>query len=205
MAYLKLVKRSSSDDDLAACVWSRPEIPRQHLLELFANASESVKLKLTKKDPRKANIILEIVAQVSNQNPNWYARKIAELCRCPSPCERVARIGWPQRGTTCRVAHAGKFDETAVALSLMCDLPITLIERALVEERSEQIIVIAKATSLAWENVKLILLLQEKVKNDAKHKLEQHFETFMRLRADTAKKAIQFYRLRERATKLRRQ
>ena len=41
--YSTLVQRSSNDGDLAACVWSRPEIPRQHLLKLFADVSEVVK------------------------------------------------------------------------------------------------------------------------------------------------------------------
>jgi hypothetical protein len=97
-------------------------------------------------------------------------------------------------------ARADKFDETSIALSLICDLPIALVERAFVDKRSEQIIVIAKATGLSWETVKAILLLQAKTRNGLTPKLELSFETFTRLKMETAKKAIQFYRLRERAT-----
>ncbi len=52
--YCWLVWRSTSDDDLAACTWSRSEIPRRHLPKLFADASESVKGRISKEDPRKA-------------------------------------------------------------------------------------------------------------------------------------------------------
>jgi hypothetical protein len=51
---------------------------------------------------------------------------------------------------------------------------------------------------MSWETTKAILLLQART-NRSTHKNDLHFETFMRLKAETAKKAIQFYRLRERA------
>src|SRR5712691_560972 len=37
--YSTLVRRSQSDDKLAKSVWERADIPRQHLLKLFAEAS----------------------------------------------------------------------------------------------------------------------------------------------------------------------
>jgi uncharacterized protein (DUF2336 family) len=198
--YSTLVQRSSNDDDLAVCIWSRPEIPRQHLLKLFAEASESVKQKLTTKDPHQANSILEIVAQASQQIQTRAREKSAGYAAALAHVQSLHASGGLGEPQLAEFARAGKFDEASIALSLMSALPIALIERAFVDERSEQIIVIAKAIGLAWETVKPILLLQDTVKNDPKHKLDQHFETFTRLQRETAKKAIQFYRLRKRAT-----
>lgn len=198
--YSTLVQRSSSDDDLAACIWTRPEIPRQHLLKLFAEASESVKLELTSKDPRKASVILEIVAQASLQIQTRAREKSAGYAAALAQVQSLHAAGGLSKPQLAEFARAGKFDEAVIALSLICELPISLVERAFVDDRSEQIIVIAKAFDLSWETVKAILLLQDKVKADSKRKLDQHFETFARLHVDTAKKAIQFYRLRERAT-----
>jgi uncharacterized protein (DUF2336 family) len=198
--YSTLVQRSSSDDELAACIWLRPEIPRQHLLKLFADASDSVKFKLTSKDPRKASFILEIVAQASQQIQKRAREVSAGYAAAHSHVQSLHESGGLNETQLAKVARAGKFDETAVALSFICELPIALVERAFVDDRSEQIIVIAKAFGLSWETIKVILLLQDKVKNDSKRKLDQHFETFTRLQVETAKKAIQFYRLRERAT-----
>ena len=198
--YSRLVQRSSTDDRLAACVWSRPEIPRQHLLKLFADASESVRLKLTKADPRKANVILEIVAQASHQIQTQAREKSADYAAALARVKLLQASGGVSESHVAEFARAGKFDETIVALSCVCDLPVALIERAFVDERSEQVIVIAKAFSLSWETVKAILLLQDKVKNGGRHEFHKQFETFARLKVETAKKAIQFYRLRERAT-----
>lgn len=198
--YSKLVQRSSTDDRLAACVWSRPEVPRQHLLKMFADASEAVRLELTSADPRKASVILEIVGQASHQIQTRTREKSADYAAALAQVQSLQASGGVSEAHVAEFARAGKFDETAVALSFVCDLSVALIERAFVEERSEQIIVIAKAFGLSWETVKAILLLQDKAKNDKKHKMDKHFETFTRLQAETAKKAIHFYRLRERAT-----
>jgi len=63
--YATLVERSQSDDDLAVCVWSRKEIPRQHLLRLFADASESVSARLKAADRAKADLIRDMVDRKS--------------------------------------------------------------------------------------------------------------------------------------------
>jgi uncharacterized protein (DUF2336 family) len=196
--YSTLVERSSSDDNLAVCIWSRPEIPRQYLLKLFADASESVKLKLTTRDPRKATLILEIVAQASNQIQTRTREKSARYAGAHSYVQSLHETGKLDEAQLAKFAHSGKFDETAIALSVICDLPIGLIERVFVNDRSEQILILVKATGMSWETTKAILLLQAR-KNRSTHKNDLHFETFMRLKAETAKKAIQFYRLRERA------
>ena len=198
--YSTLVQRSSSDIDLAVCIWSRPEIPRQHLLKLFADASESVKRELTSRDPSKASVILEIVARASLQIQTRAREKSPGYAAALAHVQSLHTSGGLGEPQLAEFVHAGKFDEAAIALSLICKLPIALVERAFVDERSEQIIVIAKAFELSWETTKGILLLQDNIKNDPKRKMDQHYETFMRLQVDTAKKAIQFYRLRERAT-----
>jgi len=96
-------------------------------------------------------------------------------------------------------ARAGKFDEATIALSLMAELPIGVIERAITSRRTEQILVLCKANGLVWETAKAILLLQAGTKGSSTSELDQCCETFARLQRDTAQKAIQFYRLRERA------
>jgi len=197
--YSTLVQRSSSDNDLAACIWSRPEIPRQHLLKLFAEASESVRRELTNKDPSKASVILEIVAQASHQIHMRAREKSAGYAAAYARVLSLHESGRLGESQLAEFARGNKFDEAAIALSFLCELPIALVERAFIDERSEQLIVIAKAFGFTWDTVKAILLLQDRVKNGSKHKLDQHFETFARLQMQTAKKAIRFYRLREQA------
>jgi len=47
-------------------------------------------------------------------------------------------------------AREGHFDRTAAALSILCELPIGLVERALVQSEPEQLLVMTKAVDLSW-------------------------------------------------------
>ena len=198
--YSTLVRRSLSDDDLATCVWVRPEIPRQHLLKLFVDASESLKAKLVKLKPGRADLILEIVAQASQQIQAKARDKSPDYAAAHARVYSLHAAGALGENQVAEFAQQGKFDETTVALSIVCNLPISLTERALVEEGPQQIIILGKAADLSWNVVRAVLLLQAQVRDAPALKLERCFESFTRLHAETAKKAIEFYRLRKRAT-----
>src|SRR3569832_2046863 len=62
-----LVRKARDDGDLALCVWSRPDIPRQNLVKLFVDASEAVKNQLVEADPRRADLIKSMVAQATDE------------------------------------------------------------------------------------------------------------------------------------------
>jgi uncharacterized protein (DUF2336 family) len=197
--YSTLVRRSQGDDKLAQCVWSRPEIPRQHLLKLFADASESVRLTLEATDRRKAGLIREMVAQASNQIQTKAREESTGYAAAYIQVQDLHNAGKLDETRLAAFAQEGKFDETAIALSLLCDLPIGLIERAFVQNWSEQLLVLAKAIDLTWDTTKAMLLLQNGAKDNIVPELEQSFASYMRLQSETAKKAVQFYRLREQA------
>jgi hypothetical protein len=93
----------------------------------------------------------------------------------------------------------GSFDRTAVALSIMCDLPIGLVERVLVQNEPEQLLVFAKAIDLSWETVRAMLALQGGRGGLARERLNQCLASFFRLRPKTALTALQFYLQREQA------
>jgi hypothetical protein len=96
----------------------------------------------------------------------------------------------------CRFAEGGKFDEATAALSLLTDLPVGAIERALVHDTGDQLLVLAKSINLSWKTTRAILA----VRSGAGGEFPEYFERFNRLRPETARAAIQFYRLRERAS-----
>jgi uncharacterized protein (DUF2336 family) len=196
--YSSLVRRSSGDDDLAVCTWSRSEIPRRHLLKLFADASDSVRRRLSKEDPRKAALMAEIVTRAASQLQTQTREMLADFAKAHSLIQSLNEAGKLDETVLFEFAGSEKFAETVLALSVICDLPVGLVERALVEERSEQILVLAKAVNLTWKTTKAILLVQAQAERSAGDR-DRLFETFLRLKPKTARTAVQFYRLRERS------
>ena len=49
-----------------------------------------------------------------------------------------------------RFAEDGRFDETAIALSLLTKVPIGVIERTLVHDGADQVLMLAKFAGLSW-------------------------------------------------------
>jgi uncharacterized protein (DUF2336 family) len=197
--YSTLVRRSEHDTELALCVWERSEIPRQHLLRLFADASEAVRRKLEATDRRKAASLRDLIAQASNQIQTESRERSADHAAAHAHVQSLHAAGALTAGALDRFAREGKFAETTIALSILCDLPIAPIERAVAQDWSEQVLVLARAIGLSWETTKAILLLQAGSKGGANHELNQCHAQFSKLQPETAKKVVQFYRMRERA------
>ena len=198
--YATLVERAQGDGGLALTVWVRPEVPRQHMLALFEQASESVRLQFAAVDPAKAGLLRDAIAQASSRIQTEMRARSAAYTAARTHVLALRRSGKLDEARLAEFARSGKFDEATVALAIMADLPIGLVERALTSRRTEQILVFVKAIDLGWETAKAILLLQAGTKGSSTSELDQCCATFARLSLDTAKKVIHFYRLREAAT-----
>ena len=195
----KLVGKSHHDGYLAECIWARSDVPRQNLIKLFAEASDTTKSMLEAKDPRRTALIRAAVAHAQDQVQTSARAGSDEHAAARSLVQSLHAAGQLDEAHLLAFASEGSFDKTTVALALMCDLPIGLIERALVQNQSEQILVLAKAINLSWDTTMALLLLHAGVNGSSRDQLDQCFTSFSRLQPKTAQTAVQFYRLREKA------
>jgi uncharacterized protein (DUF2336 family) len=196
-----LIMRAQDNGDLALRVWSRPDIPRPDLVKLFAHASEIVRGKLEAADPRRAALIRTVVAEASDEIQAAARAGSDEHAQALAHVQSLHALGQLDEARLLDFVREGNFDRTAVALSVMCNLPIGLIERTLAQSEPEQLLVLAKAIDLSWETAKAILTLQAGRNGLTKVQLNQCLASFFRLQPKTARTALQFYRLREQANR----
>jgi len=196
-----LVRKACDDGDLALCVWARPDIPRQNLVKLFVDASEAVKNQLIEADPRRADLIKAMVAQATDDIQTKARAGSSEF----SEAERLARelnaAGKLNEAKILAFADEGSFDKVVAAISLMCDLPVGAVERAFVQNQTEQIVVLARAIDISWATTMKLLLLHAGVNGSSRQQLDITFANFFRLQPATARTALQFYRMREKASR----
>lgn len=197
--YTKLVSRSKNDSELALLVWARPEIPREYLLALFESASETVQRRFEAADRSKAGLVHEMIKQAADQLQTSLRDYSSDFATVMAHVEQLHEKGELTEQRLCGFAERGKFDETTAALSLLTGLPVGAIERALVHDTGDQLLVLAKSIDLSWKTTRAILA----VRSGAGGEFPEYHERFNRLRPETARAAIQFYRLRERASKSR--
>jgi len=191
-----LVKRSSGDDALATDVGLRSDIPRSHFLMLLDKASHAVRERLAAENPQAGTAIEGVVAEVvggirtetRNASPDFAAAQAAVERQ-----NRIRRIG---EAEIYQYARDRKFEETAIALSIMCDTPIDVVERALLDPGAEIILILAKVAGLSSTTTKAVLLLRAADRGMSAKDLEQALSSFNKLQADTARRVLSFFRTR---------
>ena len=194
-----LVRKARGDGDLALCVWSRPDIPRQSLVKLFVDASETVKNQLVEADPRRADLIKSMVAQATDELQTKARAGSNEFARASEEVRELNAAGKLNEERLITFADEGSFDKIVAALSLMCDIPLGAVERAFVQKQTEQIVVIARALDISWATTLKLLLLHAGVNGSSRQQLDVTFANFFRLQPETARMALKFYRMREKA------
>jgi uncharacterized protein (DUF2336 family) len=192
-----LVHRSSGDDALASEVGMRSDIPRRHFLMLLEKASSVVRARLAAENPQAAGtdidgVIAEVVGgirdDIRNASPAFAAAEAAVWQHNRSRPITEADVYEYARGR--------KFEETAIALSLMCDTPIDVVERALLDPGAEIVLILAKVAGLSRTTTKAVLLLRAADRGMSTEDLEQALMSFNRLQPDTARRVLSFFRTR---------
>jgi len=195
--YVRLVRRSEGDDEMAHAVGARPEIPRPLFVKLLTSASNAVRVALEATHPGHAREVRKAVAEVAGAiQANTASRDYATAQVVVESMQAAGRL---TESDVERFARAGKFEETAVALAILCGLPVDTIERALVQEGAEAILIIAKSIGLSWATAKAILLLTGEKREMPEYILEQSRTVFTKLRRETAIQVVQFQQKRQTA------
>ena len=191
-----LVNRSNGDDALASEVGMRNDIPRQHFLMLLDKASSAVRARLVAENPQASTdiegVLAEVVggirSEIRNASPAFAAAE-AEVERQ----NRIRRIG---EAEIYQYAKDRKFEQTAIALSILCDTPIDVVERALLDPGAEIILILCKVARLSPTTTKAILLLRAADRGMSAEDLEQGLTSFNKLQLETAKRVLSFFRTR---------
>ena len=191
-----LVKRSTGDDALATEVGRRSDIPRQHFLMLLEKASNAVRTRLASENPLASAAVEGVVAEVAGGIRNDVRNASPDFAAAQAEVERQNRIRRIGEAEIYQYARERKFEETAIALSLLCDTPIDVVERALLDPGAEIVLILAKVAGLSSTTTKAILLLRATDRGMSANDLEQALASFNRLQPDTARRVLGFFRTR---------
>jgi len=191
-----LVTRSHRDDELTTHVGTRRDIPRQHFLKLIEQASASVREKLIAANPQAAHAVRDVIAEVAGSIRSEVRNASPAYAAAKAQVEAIHRSNRLGEAEIYQFARERKFEETAVALSLLCGIEADAVERALLDQGSEIALILTKFAGLSWTTAKAILLLQAADRGMSAQDLEQAMKNFGRLQPDTARRVIGFYRTR---------
>jgi uncharacterized protein (DUF2336 family) len=199
--YSVLFARSEIDGDLAVTIAERPELSREQLLSLFSKASDAVRVRLDAAERGKAALVKTMVKRASDHIQTQARNSSPDFASAQANVNRLHESGELDERQLRLFAESRKFDELTVAISILSNFPLGAIERALVHDGGDQVLVIAKSTGLSWQTAKAILHMQAVIHKRSEQEIDKCRVGYERLSAETVATAIRFYRLRERANK----
>jgi uncharacterized protein (DUF2336 family) len=191
-----LVKRSAGDDDLAMIIGTRGDIPRAHFLVLLEKVSNAVRTRLAAAKPQAGGVGEEVPAAIVARIRDHARNASPEFAAARAAVERQNRIRRIGEAEIYQYARDRKFEETVIALSQLCETPVDVVERALLDPRAEIILILAKVASFSSTTTKALLQLRAADCGVSAKDLGQALESFERLQPDTARRVLGFFRTR---------
>jgi len=195
--FLNLVKRSENDSILAEHVGLRKDIPRHLFQQLISKASDEVKRKLARERPEMGSQVQTAVTAVTGMIHAKFGPASRNYFAAKRSIGKLHEQGGLNEEKLFELAYALKFDETAVALSLLCDLPIDVVERAVIDENKEIILILAKALDLSWTTTMSLLFLGAANFRITAGDLGRMKSDFARLNVETSKKVLKVFQSRK--------
>ncbi len=200
--YTALVQRSAADDDIAESLGARPEMPRHQFLKLLTIASETVRIKLERANPQAAEEIRRVVREVSIRTQAKSIESSFEYSRALQSVEELSADGQLGERHVMTLSVGGKFEETVVVLSHMAGVAISVVERAMLQERTELLLSLLKSIGLTWPSVKTVLQLRATCQPMSSADVDQCLANYERLKLQTAELVVRFHSKRAGPTKV---
>jgi hypothetical protein len=198
--YGKLTNRARYDRKLTLALGERSDIPRQYFLKLLETASSTVRAKLEAMNPQAVAEIRDTVDDVATA----MQREVRKGSRAHVAAVREAKRRFNVRPITEASvhgpAHAQDFEKTVVALSRLGVFSVDLVERALLDEGEDMVLLLAKAAGCSWTTARELLLMYAANRSLKADDITRAFERYKKLSQETARNIVAFY---ERRIKLR--
>jgi uncharacterized protein (DUF2336 family) len=197
-----LVKRSQQDDILAEAVGSRQDLPPDLFAKLFAEASDVVQQKLAAANPAQLGDIRRILTGIAADAVGTAKQPPRDYSAAKVVVEALHASKALDESQVCNFAKHAKFEETVVALEMLCEFPMDAIERVFLSENPELILILAKSLDFSWDTTRHIVRLCSESAIWSELRYETYQSHFDKLQVATAKRVIRFYKVRQTASKM---
>jgi uncharacterized protein (DUF2336 family) len=191
--FLGLIKRSAGDDLLAERLGERREIPAHLFLKLLSIASERVRERLRASHPQAGAEIDRVVETVASRIKAQVAAVPRNYTAHTQGLGGRYIAGRLSENDLARFAQGGKFEEAVVTLALLARLPVPLVDRAMHGERTDVLLVIARAINLKWATAKLLLQMRAAPRVPPADELQRSLAAFEHMTPATAAHLMRFH------------
>jgi len=196
---LHMIKRSESDSILYEQLGHRKDIPRHLFQQLIAKASANTKKRLEGERPEAASQIQSLVSEVTGAMQAKFGPASKGYFDAKREVAKLHQYGNLDEAKIFEFAQSHKFVETTVGLSMLCGLPVDVVERVLVDKNKEIALILANAVGFSWETTMSLLFLGAPDHRIMTSDLETMKREFDGLNIETSRSVLRAYQSRKQA------
>ena len=89
------------------------------------------------------------------------------------------------------------FEETVVALSVLCAVPLEVVDRLISGERADPVLILCRAAGFSWQTVRAIISVAARQAREPRPRASRRaLANFERLSMSTAQRVVSFWQVR---------
>jgi uncharacterized protein (DUF2336 family) len=197
--YSALIKRAGQDGVLTLAIGKRDDLSSQQLRDLLAGSIDIVRRRLFEVvKPARQAAIKQAMGEISGEAvPVAGGRDFAPAQRTILALHHAGELN---QSALLGFAKAYKYEESIAALSAMSAVKIATLDRLIMGDRHDPILIVGKAVGLEWATVRALIQLRlgpNRVPSPAD--IESARVNFGRLMPSTAERVVSFWQTRQSA------
>ena len=164
---------------------------------LLEKASATVRERLTAENPRAGAAIKGVVAEVASGIRDSTRKASPDFAAAQAAVEQLHRLRRIGETEVLQYAREREFEETAIALSILCDTPIDVVERALLDPGAEIVLHSGQGGgAVGGDHQGQSCCCARPTAACRPRNLDQALASFNRLQPETARRVLSFFRTR---------
>jgi uncharacterized protein (DUF2336 family) len=197
--YSTLIKRSAQDGVLTLAVGRRDDLSDQQLKDLLAGTIDIIRRRLFEVvKPDRQAAIKQAISELSGISEPVESRR--DFAPAQRTILALHNAGELNEAALLAFAKAFKYEESIVTIAAMSGVGIATLDRLIMGDRFDPILMVGKAIGLEWATARALILLRlGPSRVPAPSDIESARLNFTRLMPSTAERVVSFWKTRQSA------
>jgi uncharacterized protein (DUF2336 family) len=195
--FAALLKAAENDDKLAEKTGSRLDIPLRLLKELLLRATDAVRSRLLSRTPAEFQEEMHRALGAAAEAINQESSKPREFKAAKIFVELLHEKNELHESTLFEFARTRKYEETAVALSMLSSASLEIVKPLMNSPRDDGLLIPCKVADCNWETVSAILATKLPPGSAPKPGHDKLKTDFEKLSKPNAQRLLRFWQVRE--------
>jgi uncharacterized protein (DUF2336 family) len=192
--FVALIEGTAQDGALAEKIGLRPDIPPRLFRDLLLETTQAVQQRLlVSARPEMRSEIRRALAEGSDKVLAKAAQR--DYTAAEHATRELRQAGKLDEATLVEFAKNGKYEELVSAIALLCEVPIDVVDRLMLGDRADPILILGKSAGWGWQTAKAIMTAMPDGLERSSLDLDAAFANFERLSPTTAQRVMRFWQV----------